>query len=69
MQEFIEKICCHTNIDDFRREYWPEKFIELPQMGQHIKSRSGKLLKVVGITHCSNFGEHNHPYIIIELGK
>lgn len=42
---------CHTNLDDFRQCEWPEVFEEVPRIGDRVKAKDGKTLKVVGVTH------------------
>ena len=59
---------CKTNLDDFQKETWPKLFVEIPQIGHSIKGRSGKILKVVNITHANEWAFDNRPLIIIELG-
>ena len=60
---------CITNLDDYQKKRWPRNFIQLPRIGEFIKSHSGKTLKVKNIIHCGNFREYHHAYIIIELNK
>lgn len=42
---------CFTNLDEYRREKWPSKFVAIPRIGDRIEAKSGKVLKVVSITH------------------
>lgn len=42
---------CHTNLDDYKRDHWPDWFVSVPRMGDRVQAESGKILKVVGITH------------------
>jgi len=56
-----------TNLDDYRREVWPDVFVEVPRIGACIKSGSGKILKVVRITHCVERDEIDNPYPYIEI--
>jgi hypothetical protein len=65
---------CHTNLDDYKREQWPMKFVAVPRIGASVKSKSGKILKVVDITY--SVMEANvfdpmscDPIIIVELHK
>lgn len=61
---------CVTNLDDLKGEDWPNLFCSVPNIGDRVRAKSGKSLKVIGITHCSSSDNHTHdtsPYIIIEL--
>jgi len=64
-----------TNLDNYRREVWPDVFVEVPRIGACIKSGSGKILKVVRITHCIKIDENEIdnpypcPYVEIEVNK
>lgn len=72
---------CHTNLDDYRREDWVTEFIVRPQVGDYVQSKSGKVLKIVTITHCYDFkeeglhgisigkGPEEYCYLDIELHK
>lgn len=42
---------CYTNLDDYRLERWPEVFVAVPREGECVRSASGKILKVVRVTH------------------
>jgi hypothetical protein len=42
---------CHTNLDDYKREHWPDQFVSVPRIGDKVQAESGKILEVVGITH------------------
>ena len=57
---------CHTNLDNYERQKWPEIFAEIPRQGDRVRSKSGIGLKVCGITHRVLKDE---PYIIVELNK
>jgi len=60
-----------TNLDNYIKEIWPDLFVEVPKIGSRIKSDSGKILKVVGITHCieTSILGSPYPYIEIEVNK
>ena len=66
---------CRTNLDDYDREVWPEVFVSVPRVGECVQSQSGKILKVVRVTHCIREEEvglmHRKmlPQIIVELHK
>ena len=73
---------CHTNLDDYQRETWPEEFVAVPRKSSKIESKSGKTLRVVDVTHTTiRVRQHNdicnyvdpqfkyEPYIKIELHK
>ena len=44
---------CRTNLDDYKKEEWPEIFVAVPRIGEYVKSKTGKILKVCGITYYS----------------
>jgi hypothetical protein len=44
------KIRCFTNLDDYRTQDWPTSLSAVPSIGHWISSRSGKTLKIVGLT-------------------
>lgn len=56
---------CRTNLDDYQIESWPTEMCCRPLIGDRIQSKSGKVLKVYGVTHKST----NTPYLEIELNK
>ena len=69
---------CRTNLDDYNFEEWPEEFVAVPQKGDRVRSKSGKILWVVGITHMMvddindpnygrGFSPPQIPHIQIEL--
>ena len=65
---------CRTNLDGYEREQWPERFVSVPRNGDRVQAKSGKILKVVGITHSMNDNfkdlvDNKDPYIEIELGR
>lgn len=62
------KVRCHTNLDEYRCETWPEIMAEIPRIGDRVKAQSGKVLKVVGITH-SYTNCMETPTVEIELNK
>ena len=45
---------CRTNLDDFRREEWPERFFCRPMVGDRVESKTGKILKIASIIHCKD---------------
>ena len=58
----------YTALDDYQRETWPTVFAEVPKIGSYLKSKSGKILKVVRITHSiHNWTYNDDPLIEIEL--
>jgi hypothetical protein len=63
------KAQCHTNIDKFKLETWPGEFAGMPRIGEWVESESGKLLKIVSITHAQRFRHHlgSEAYIKVEL--
>lgn len=42
---------CHTNIDAYKHENWPRTFQCRPEVGDLVESASGKVLKIVQLTH------------------
>jgi hypothetical protein len=42
---------CFTNLDEYHRERWPEVFVAVPREGECVRAESGKILKVVRVTH------------------
>lgn len=42
---------CNTNLDDYQREQWPNKFAALPRKGDFVTAKSGVILQVVSIAH------------------
>lgn len=42
---------CFTNLDGYERERWPQTMACRPQLGDAVESVSGKVLKVVRVTH------------------
>jgi len=68
-------INCRTNLDDYQREYWPVEMVARPIVGDRVESVSGKVLKIVSITHAviegralSSVDRVLHPILKIELG-
>lgn len=62
INKMIKGICV-TNLDGYDYEVWPEKFVAVPKINSKVRSSTGKILKVVGITHC----EDRIPFIGVEL--
>ncbi len=69
---------CTTNLDDYEHEKWPSSFVAVPEKGDYVQAKSGKTLKVVGITHSMNWTmertpferpSNETPYVIVELNK
>lgn len=69
------KVRCRTNIDDYKREQWPEELCCRPIKGDMVRSKSGQILHVVDITH-TMYNTHEwspnenpvwRPMLIIEL--
>jgi hypothetical protein len=61
------KMHCRTNLDEFKRDTWPDTFIIPPQIGHRVCSAEGTNLKIVGITHMGTNKYNKEPYIIVEL--
>lgn len=62
---------CHTNLDDYRTDVWPGVFGAIPNKGDYVMAqRSGRVLRVVSVTHTSDTIEGDErPRIIVELHK
>jgi hypothetical protein len=64
---------CFTNLDEFKRCEWPEKFAFPPRIGDRVESVDGRReLKVVGVTHVTRkiYGSgETSPAIRVELHK
>jgi len=58
---------CFTNIDSYLHEQWPTEMVAVPNLGDWVESESGKILKVVKITHTQYHRGISAPYIRIEL--
>lgn len=67
------KVACFTNIDDYKREEWPQVFCCVPVVGNSVVSKAGKVLKIVQISHCidriSHPDHHDRPYLRIDLHR
>lgn len=66
------KAICHTNLDAYKSEEFPKEFVAVPNKGDYVESKTGKLLKVVQITHIftkQQAGAIQYPYIRVELHK
>lgn len=64
------KARCFTNLDDFKREDWPDEFAFPPRVGDYVESRSGKRLKVVSIMHSGGYtGPSSRPLVVVELHR
>lgn len=55
---------CRTNLDAYQREEWPTAFVALPREGDWVRAKSGKILRVVKVTHEMHDRE---PRIEVEL--
>ena len=42
---------CFTNLDEGKRDQWPEEFVSVPRIGDRVEAKSGRTLKVVDVTH------------------
>lgn len=63
---------CRTNIDDWKGETWPTEFVAVPRVGECVRAKSGKYLKVVRVTHYIEYENHAsksalYPAIEVEL--
>ncbi len=68
-------VSCRTNLDDYKREQWPVEMVVRPIVGDRIESKSGKVLKIVSITHAIreekdvNHFVILHPILIVDLNR
>lgn len=60
---------CFTNIDAYKREDWPMTFVAVPRKGERVRSKGGKTLQVVEVTHCGGSYGGEEPYVRVELHK
>ena len=65
---------CRTNLDNYKREDWPEEFVRVPLVGEWVEANSGNSLKVCGITYrmftrYKGNDKFITPGVIIELNK
>ena len=69
------RVVCRTNLDNYKREIWPNQMVARPVVGDYVKSRSGRKLRVVEITHTANltdasgFQTCGDPCLIVELNR
>lgn len=47
------KVRCHTNLDEGRQEQWPTHIYN-PKIGDFVRAKSGKRMRIIGITHLYN---------------
>lgn len=59
---------CRTNLDDFKREKWPEMFVAVPRVGEYVRSEDGKELRVIRVIH-QQAALEPYPKIEVELHK
>lgn len=61
-------IYCKTNLDDHQKEEWPHFSASLmPRIGENVMSKSGKVLKVVGVTYYENDRTENMRVLSVEI--
>ena len=62
---------CFTNLDNYQNEEWPRNFVALPRIGDRVRAKSGKSLKVCGLTHAEILNEMDVKVgcVSIELTK
>lgn len=73
------RVRCFTNLDDYKSQKWPEEMCCRPIVGDCVYSESGKVLKIVRITHTvvanvANWEDNRNnpkrnPVLFIELHK
>ncbi len=57
---------CKTNLDAYLHEVWPMVFPCKPAVGEYVRSKSGKSLKIHTITYTAPY-LHDEPVLEIEL--
>jgi hypothetical protein len=55
---------CRSNLDSAKRETWPTRFTRAPLVGETVKSRDGRSLRVCAVTHAE---DETGPFVEIEL--
>ena len=63
---------CYTNLDDYKYEEWPTRFVAVPRIGERVEARSGQVLKVCSVTHTISETAYSYvvdPHIKVELTK
>jgi hypothetical protein len=76
------KVRCRTNLDDWQTQEWPNEMAARPIIGDRVRAKSGKILKVVRVTHttariqghelhgeCEEYHRRSYPELEIELGR
>ncbi len=59
---------CRTNLDEYKKYAWPTLFVAVPRGGELVESESGQILRVVGVTHRSEWLAGTAvPSILVEL--
>ena len=59
-------VTCRTNLDEFKREWWPTKLVVVPRIGEGVRSLNGVVLFVCAITHSQSA---DGPTVELELHK
>ncbi len=44
------KVHCFTNLDDFKRQEWPNNLVAVPRVGDHVEAKSRMCLRIAAIT-------------------
>jgi len=57
------KYICRSNLDSARGEEWPTVFIRPPAVGELVKSKKGRILRIIQVTH----GTHMET-VLVNLG-
>ncbi len=69
---------CRTNLDEFKRVDWPEKFVSVPRVGDYVEGKQGgpasrPRLRVAAVTHMmrkrpeTQWSEPNEMEPIVEI--
>jgi hypothetical protein len=72
-RRWMIKVFCRTNDDRYDQEQWPTVLSCKPEIGELIESKTGKILRIVGITHlfCDSPSDGTASYqaddLVVEL--
>jgi len=53
--------------EEYKKDKWPRSFAAIPNLGDLVKSRTGKVLQVHSVTHVED--NTNSPNISVELAS
>ena len=58
---------CETNLDDFKKKKWPDKFVAVPRKGEFVAAEDGTTLMVIRVEHFILHYAPFEPAIIVRL--